>query len=582
MHLRPVLLAALFAVALPILPMGLRAADSPPALQASGTWSFAGIAHPFTVTAATRSAEAQPNVIYLRNLQRARLGSDSDATIIGALVADGLAVIDLDCAGLPAESMALERALLEFHGAVESLVREATSGRLKIDLNALYWVPEGHRLSRRLPFWNLAQHGSHGTLERILEIHNSTVVERFGVAPIGRVNELRGRDGAALDYDLYIDLVHPSGAASTPAPVIAHYATQSRMPQSFRSGDRPMELIGWLTSGYALALVDHAYNPLARSEHYRHFQPGYTLQDHNDLKVGSASIRFLRAHADAFNLTDRIGVLGHSKSSYTTIRLADPRHPDQPEHARYRGFPPGTPEAQPWPGFASTVQVAFASMGNGTRRVQYVNEHLAPIVFAVGRTDRFGHWEVFPPLIAAAEQTDAHHLALWMEDLGHDRPFGTDLLSGKERHLLLRQFFAQHLHPYGREDLEVLFTLPHADAEGVSLDGVTRVLTRAEDLPKDMHGLPATRPITVRFARAIDASSTTGGGLSVWDLAANTPVPGTWRSSLRHSRFEFTPDRPLAPLTLYEIRVATSVHDTAHRHLAAPVHHRFRTRAVTD
>jgi len=542
-------------------------------------WEYNDSEHPIALICdldATKSEEI-PTVIYLLNMARPRIGTDSDEAIIRDLVSEGLAVVVIDCRDLPSESMAFERSLLRFHNELLYLVGKASKGKIILDFDHLFWLPEGYRLARDLVFWNIEKHGSHGSLERILHTHNTVVVERFNAEPIERVEDLVGANNVPLDYDLRMDVMYPSGDPEIRVPVIAQFATLDRRPRSFRNGERPMEPIGWLTSGYALALIDHAYNPLARTEHFRHFQPGYTLQDHNDIKMASAAIRFLRAHADDYNLGYRMGALGHSKSSYSTVRLADPRHPKQPEHSRYSGFPEGTPEAQPWQGFSSEIHVGFASMGNGTRRIQYFNKHMVPFVIAVGKTDRFGHWDVFPPLVAACEENDVNHIALWMEDLGHDRPFGMDKMSGRERHLLIRHVFDQNLYPFGKTDLEVLFTLPHDGARNVALDGMTRFLTEDENLPEDMHGLSPYRPITVRFARSIQKDLPAENYLSLLEAETGEQVRGQWSSSLRNSRFEFITETPLNPNSLYQIIVHPSIPDADGLTMNEGVIHSFRT-----
>lgn len=543
------------------------------------SWSFDDTDHSITLICNLdlTGEGAIPTVIYLLNLDRPRIGTDADEDIIRDLVEEGLAVVVVDCQNLPSESMAFERSLLELHTSLLNQVGEASQGRVVLDYDHLFWLPEGYRLARDLVFWNIEKHGAFGSLERILHTHNTVIVERFNAEPIERVEDLVGANNVPLNYDLTMDIMYPSGTPGIRVPVIAHFATLDRRPRSFRTGDRPMEPIGWLTSGYALALIDHAYNPLARVEHFGHFQPGYTLQDHNDIKMGSAAIRFLRAHSDEFNLGDRIGALGHSKSSYTAVRLADPRHPEQPEHSRFSGFPEGTPEPQPWQGYSSEIQAGFASMGNGTRRIRYFNHFMAPFVIAVGKTDRFGHWDVFPPLAAATEENDLNHLALWMEDLGHDRPFGHDLLSGRERHLLIRHFFGQNLHPFGHKDLEVLFTLPHDGSTNVALDGMTRFLTEDENLPEDMHGISPYRPITVRFARSIDPSLSLEDYFSLQLASNGTRVEGKWKGSLRNSRIEFIPGNRLAPNTEYRIVIEPGVRDTQGKATQNRIIHGFTT-----
>lgn len=553
--------------------------EIPEVIDHTDTFSIGDFSLLFRVRAKSALAfqQAQPTVIYLKNLPIPRLGTDSDEAIIQDLLAENLVVITVDCSPLEDHILEIQPTMLSFFQNMQTLVPSTTQGALVPDPFFTYWLPEGYRLERDIPFWNIQQHGAYGSLERVLDTYNSQIVARFGLDPLESVEQLVGPAGNPLDYNMYLDLMYPSGNVSTPVPTIAHFATLSRRPSSFRSAERPMEPIGWLLDGYALAYVDHIYNPLARHENFGHFEPGYTLQNWNAISYGSAAIRFLRAHADEFNLSGRIGALGHSKSSYTVVRLTDPRHPEQAEHSSFSGFPSGSPEPQPWSGFSSEVNVGFASMGDGTRRTQYFTQGMNPIVLAVGRFDHFNHWEAFPPLIAACESEDINHLALWMEDMGHDRPFGLDLASGKDRNLLIRKFFAQHLYPHDHNDLKVLYALPQNDRGMVSSDGVTRVLTKDEDLPSNMHGLSTTSPISVRFAVSIDPDSIRPDSLSVWRSATGEPVTGNWTASFQNSRFQFTPDQPLAPGMVYTIHVGEELRCISGNSLKRPFNRIFQT-----
>ena len=553
--------------------------DTPEWITGSGTWSYDDAEHSFTVTAQGELGNVGPVpvVVYLKNLPFPRLGTDSDEAITDDLLDEGLVVIELDCAGLPATSMELQRALLNYFENLSTFVLQATDGTVQPDSQFTYWLPAGYRLERDIAFWNIEQHGAHGSLERIVDTYNDYVVPNYGEDPIETPDELSGPGGRPLDYNLYLDIMYPSGDLEEAVPAIAHFATLSRRPSSFSSGERPMEPLGWLFDGHALVYVDHIYNPLARHENYGHFEPGYTLQNWNGIAAGSAAIRFLRAHADTYNLTDRVGALGHSKSSYTVVRIADPRHPEQDEHSSFSGFPSGSPDPQPWPDYSSRVDAAFASMGDGTRRTQYFTGHMAPTVIAAGRLDHFNHWQVFPDLVSVTEGEDLNHLALWMEELGHDRPFGEDLATGIDRNLLIRDFFAQHLYPHGVEDLDVLFMLPRDKRDSVPTDGVTRILTSDDELPDNMLDLSPYSPITVRFARSIDPDSLDNGKLGVWRAATGAEVPGEWTPSLQNSRFHFTPDEPLREASVYAVGASAGVRDTVGRALPQSRVQYFRT-----
>lgn len=546
----------------------------------AGTWNWEGRAQPYRVSLrrAAHRFRPLPTAVYLRNPRIPRIGTDSDEAIVADLLEDGMLVIELDCAGLPGGFPDLPEAIMVFNENLVGQVTRLSRGMLVPDLSHLYWLPAGYRLQRNLPFWNIERHGAPGTMEHIVHIFNTHLAERLGVEPLTSPDQLRGPNGEPLDYNLHLDIVYPSGSPARPVPLIAHFSTQCRLSRSFRE-HRAIYPLSWLVSGYALTYVDHVYNPLARSSAYGHFR-AYSLQNSNGLAAGSAAIRFLRTEAQRFNLNGAIGALGHSKSSYTVVRLADPRHPEQGESSTFAAAAEQPAREQPWPGQSSEIAVAYASMGDGTRRVRLYDPAMVPLFIAVGRHDQYNEWPRFPPLVAACEARNLHHHALWMEELGHTFPMGVDGASGRNRTAMVVQFFDQHLHPRQQPDpLEVLALIPAEGNGTVGPDGSSRfILATDDELPPDMHGLSTDTPITLVFARKVDPATLGPDTASLRQRQTGTPVPGQWRPSLQNSRFQFLPDQPLRPATEYEILLSPGIRDEFGLTLADPVHRRFRTR----
>ncbi len=546
----------------------------------AGTWEWEGKAQPYRVMVrrAAHRYRPLPAAVYLRNPGIPRLGTDSDEAIVADLLDEGLLVVELDCAGLPAGVPALPEAIMVFNRDLSGQVARLSRGLLNPDIHNLFWIPAGCRLQRNLPFWNIERHGAPGTLDHIVKVFNEHLAEKLGAEPLASPDQLRGPRGEPLDYTLRLDIVYPSGTPARSVPLIAHFSTQCRRSSTFRE-HRAIYPLSWLLSGYALAYVDHVYNPLARSDAYGYF-PAYSLQNSNGLAAGSAAIRCLRAQAARFNLNGAIGALGHSKSSYTVVRLADPRHPQQAEGSIFAGAG-GTPaEAQPWPAQSSEIQVAYASMGDGTRRLPLYDPAMVPFFTAVGRHDEYNEWPRFPALVAACEKRGLHHHALWMEELGHTFPHGRDSASGRDRTAMVVQFFDQHLHPRPQPDpLEVLAILPAEGNATVGPDGTSRFIMAADDeLPANMHGVSTDSPIRLVFARKIDPATVGPETAVLRRRATGAVVPGEWRPSLQNSRFQFHPAEPLQPATEYEIVLSPGIRDVLGLTLAAPVHRVFRTR----
>lgn len=544
----------------------------------SGTWGHNGVEHDLRVTVRKAAHEFAPlpTAVYLRGLPVPRIGTDSDEILINALLDDGLVVIELDCSRMPTDHEALVATIMDFNRALLRKIPALTERVISPDESFIYWIPEGYRLARNQPFWNIARHGAHGTLEHMVQVYNRDVVNKAGVAPIETPDQLAGPDGEPLDFNLHIDLIYPSGNPFVRPPVIAHFSTLCRQARHLR-GERAVFPITWLTSGYALAYVDHIYNPLARESNFGYFN-NYSLQNWNALAASSAAMRFLRANADTFNLGDRIGALGHSKSSFSVMRIADTNHPYLAEHSSFDGFPEGSPEPQPWSSYDSRIQVAYASMGLGIARREYTTDSLVPVIVAVGRRDQWNYWDRTVPQVAQAERLGINQLSLWMGELGHDLPFGRDHASGQDRTQLVRRFFDQHLHPREDRALQVLAITPADGAEQVALDGsIARFGVPDEQLPADLHGLSPRKPITVRFARSIDTATMNPQSLQVVNLSTGQAVAGQWRSELRNSRFSFEPASTLSPTTEYRVEVRPGLRDIDGVELSGSVQSLFTT-----
>lgn len=548
-------------------------------VQFTGAWEQDGIDHSYRVTVrnADHASSSLPTAVYLRNLPIPRIGTDSDEAIIADFLDVGLIVIEVDCRDLTDDPEALPSALMGFNKNLVQRVVSLSQGAITPDENFLYWLPEGYRLARNVPFWNLERHGAHGTLERMVRTYNDDVVKKAGVTPIQSAEELAEPDGEPLDMDLHLDILYPSGEPVSRPPVIAHFATQSRMPQTLR-GERAIFPLTWVIGGYAMVYVDHVYNPLAREEYFGYFD-AYSLQTSNGVAASSAAIRFLRAHSHHYNLGDRIGALGHSKSSYSVMRVADPNHPSLPEHIAFEGFPEGSPEPQPWHGHSSAIDVAYVSMGLGIRWTQYTTASVVPLVVAVGRHDRFGYWDVTPRQVAKAEALGLNHIALWMAELGHIFPIGIDPATGLDRTRVVRRYFDQILHPHDDTSLRVVAVVPADGAEGVGRKGASPVFGVSDDkLPNSLHGLSPLQPITVRFARSINLASLNDGYLQVIATETGDPVEGHWTASLQNTRFTFEPAGFLEGGATYSIVVNAGIQDEEGRALEESHRQTFRTR----
>jgi len=300
--------------------------------------------------------------------------------------------------------------------------------------------------------------------------------------------------------------------------------------------------------GYAYAIIDHCYNPVALD--YGHFKGGYSLDNFNGLKAYTAAVRFLRTHANAYHIDPRyIGGWGHSKGSYAITRLSDPKHAEgNTEHQQLEGEPNGSPEHQPWPGHSSRITAGYQSMGNGTRRsAQYVTEDYAPTLVACGELDHFNHWLDWPQALNAYESVDANHVGLGMLGLGHELPYGRDEKLGVDRYQLVMDFFDRYLKVEEKLGPVVLFTTPRDQETDVD----------------------ASAAISIQFAPVMDETSIVDGqSVKITRSSDGSQVKGSWTSSRGNARYTFTPEKKLTAGEQYRLAVSTGVKNAAGTPLA--------------
>lgn len=441
----------------------------------------------FRVLLCSAEPVKKPLAFYLKNLPCERIGECSDAEIKADLRENGFIVIDVDCSGFPRTSPELEDALVHFHKDCASVYAPYENDGQKVDLTNIFYVPQGYTVTRNIPVWNILEHGAEGSAEWVMDTWNSHIVSRFGVPPVSSPDQMYSRDGSPLDWNLYMDIVHPSGKATRHVPLLMIFGSITPRMASFRP-DRPLDRVyrsifplGFLTSGYAVAVTDHGYNPLVSS--WGHFKQ-YTLDDFNANASSSAFIRYVRAHQDLYNLDGRVGAMGISKASYSSVRVADKDNALGDESLLFGGVRNEKP--QPWQGVDSHADVAYAAAGIGAERAfRYVNEYTAPLIISAGMYDEYRQWEVYPEVVRFLSGIDHLHLSFWMEDMGHTFPcMGEDQATGVSRYVLFKRFFDHFLKS---SSADALYVLPKENASDVDVYGRTRVIPENVNLPK---GLP--------------------------------------------------------------------------------------------
>lgn len=501
----------------------------------------------------------KPVVFYLQYLPQERIGTETDEVIIDSLQRQNFWVIPVDCSEFPTVSPALEEQLITFHKASPTLLESYATDTEEADLDKIYYVPEGYILKPNIPIWNILDHGVDGLINRIMDTWNKEIVDAFGVDSVTTPEEMYDKHGNPIDYNMYMDLIYPSGTLEKHVPLILNFSSNSprQKPYNPTRVEQNIFPFGFLTTGYAWAVVDHCYNPLARPDVWKYFDR-YTLEDWAGLALVTAYVRYVNLHLDDYNLNGKIGTMGISKASYSSVRIANTKNAEGREHFLYGGVENTKP--QPWLGVPSMVDVAYAAAGNGTRRVnQYVDEHTVPMITSAGSKDQYNQWDVYPEVVKRFNDLDKEHLAMWMEDQGHTYPsFGIDLATGESRHVLFKKFFDHYLKRLPTDPLEVFYVYPKEDAQEVDTKGLTRILTHDGILPVAMLGLSPYAPITVRFLSEIDPVAFEQQ-VKIYPKNSDVEIAGSWTAKTGNTTFEFTPESDLVKDETYKIVVGANL-----------------------
>lgn len=374
-------------------------------------------------------------------------------------------------------------------------------------------IPQGFTQTKDLLFFKLDEQGSKGTVERVIADFNKYVAGhvRGFTKPATRKSDLVTKGGRPFDWDMHLDIIHPT-VPSKPRPLVFMIATAEKRDMGRY---QPWQRI-FAKRGYITAIIDHAYSPIARHFGYNN---DYSLDDITGVKAYTAAVRFFRAHARKFSIDpNHIGGIGHSKGAYGITRLSDPSI--SPTSKEFKG---STEACGPQPnlGYPSNIQVGYQSMGNGTRRSRdYVTDNYVPTITAVGRSDQYNQWAAWPDVVQAySGDHDANWLGIAMLDKGHDMATGFQPDVGYVREEAVEKFFSRYLEP----DLPptVLYVTPY--------DGKNN-----ENMVK------AADPVNIHFAPPIDAASV-ARGVKIIRIRAGQEVRGTWKSGRKGTFYSFTP-----------------------------------------
>lgn len=490
---------------------------------------------------AAREDEEPQVIVYLKNKAWERIGQESDLSILTDYIEQRFIVITADYGKDPdAISPRFDRDLNEIFRGVfgfktASLLQDLG---LKPREYRCFFLPEGYRVATDLVYWELDKHAAFGTLEYIMKSYNEDIVPKVpGLKTVTDPMDMVDRKGKPFDFTVKMDIVYPSQTRKK-LPIVIHSETLSQRNPNERPHNYSPHFAGFLTRGYAYAVMAHCFNPCVN--HYFHFGK-FTLDHWNGFACYTAAIRFLHAHADQYNLDpDHIGMIGYSKGEYAITRLSDPNHESGTESQKFAGFPEGSPQPQPWPGYPSRISAGMQGMGMGLFETEYITADYAPNILICGENDREVITKAHPVFVRRLEELNANHISLFMQGQGHELPYGYDERMGVDRYQLVHDFFDRYVKTEERLAPVVLVTAPFNEQKEV----------------------PSTAGISVQFAPVIDEKTVMQNkGVDVIRKKTGKSINGSWKVSHGGTKFTFTPSEPLQKNEEYEILVSSKIKD---------------------
>jgi len=487
-------------------------------------------------------------IVYVKNSAWDRIGQESDLSILSDYIQKKLIVITIDFGNDKlAVSPRFDKDLHEIFKAVYGFKTES----LLKDLNLMpkeyrcFFLPEGYRVATDLVYWEIDKHAAFGTMEYIMNSYNEDIVPKLpGLKPVSSPKEMVDRKGNPFDLTVKIDIVYPSQARKKLPAIIFSAWLAPRNPNGEPITYLP-HFAGFTTRGYVYIVMGHCFNPCV--QHYFHYSK-FTLDQWNGFACYSAAMRYINANAGKYSInTEHIGMAGHSKGQYAITRLSDPHHEGGKEISRFEGFPEGSPEPQPWPGYPSNISVGYQSMGMGLFEPEYITGDYVPTIVACGENERDviskeGH----PAFVKRLEELDCNYINLFMQGLGHEVPYGYDEKMGIDRYQLMHDFFDRYLKVEDKLPPVVLVISP----------------------PNNKEKVPPNAQIIVDLAPVIDDQSIISEkGIRIIRSKDNREVAGRWKASHGGTRYTFTPDLMLNKNEQYNIIVTKKVKDKAGTHL---------------
>ena len=580
-----------------------------------------------------------PVIVYVVNTMAERTGTKSDTDILMSMLDRGYVVVVLDYLNnKKAISPDLDWSVQGIRNKVKSKTYFTDSIFPSGTYEENHVVPAGYDVSLKNLFWEADKHGTDGTLEQIVRNWNTdfrgsvskgkklvkwvypdgtrkkvdTALD--GTTPVwydesGAV-DLNGEytlvkwtvatsitdcvypDGTPLDLGLYINIVYPTNPAEA-VPVMSLANSSEYLTKANQAADRP-HFNGFLFNGYAAAVFDYLYVPMARSDAYGYYDgnpsntPGavtgnqmtYSVHVYNDTKVNTAAMRYLRylalSDTDTYNFDlDAFGYYGNSKGGWATFLgeavlqqplVSNPesyateealleainaqvvsfndkyQHEGHHGETRYEngitetyvehGVTIDGGERQPWLAYNGKEIISGVQLTYASNGSgdEYVGEGHSPTVVVSHMYDDYN--AAYGTSNTFVNLCRNHNIpSIFFEvPLGHTLVYGDDLNYGVNTYVAFFDFVGYHLKG---DAVKVLYVSPKASASGVSVG----------------------TDITVKFTGPVSEAE-----LSLITVSADgsEPLAGTWTSAYGDTEWTFSPIG-MKGSTLYTVSISGAI-----------------------
>lgn len=370
------------------------------------------------------------------------------------------------------------------------------------------------------------------------------------------------KNGERIDFNLYSDICYPTNPKND-VPVMMLASSSELRSSSTQTATRPIST-GFMFTGYAFVNYDHAYTPMARTDHYAYFEGEgnrrmvFTLRFHTGVQAQTAAVRQVRALADAYPEifafdVNAIGVWGHSKGA--AVNILGTQYPEQqPNEAFFPGHNGECSGAQPWLTYTdgtvipSNVQFVYTSNGGGT---SFIYPDNAPTVVTQGEDDgNFTNSTHFNVILNALRALDIPALDMSMEGVGHTTIYGYNKERDYDMYQALFDFADYHL--YGKA----------AVCEYILPTNGTREVRVTDD-------------IIIKFTGSIPESEIREK-VKVVNATTGEFVDGIWESAFCRNEWTFQP-MGLEGGTIYTVIVPETLIDDNNNAIKARKSISFRT-----